>query len=69
MLATRSDEIKVVQDSLRGLRPVDESTLASVDVLGERLARLKQSSRLFAGVAFSDHVHLLAGRNVVSVAG
>jgi len=69
MLATHTDEIRVVQESLRGRRPVDEATLASVDVLGERLEQLKRASGLFAGVMFSEHVKHLAGRGVVSAAG
>jgi hypothetical protein len=48
---------------------VDEATLASVDVLGERLEQLKRASGLFAGVMFSEHVKHLAGRGVVSAAG
>ncbi|MBE0537066.1 MAG: hypothetical protein IH624_15495 [Phycisphaerae bacterium] len=69
MLATHTDDVKVVQESLRGLRRVDEATLASVDVLNERLERLRRSSALFAGVMFSEHVDRLAGRGVISAAG
>ena len=69
MLGTQADDIRIVQASLRGRRPVDEATLASVEILGERLERLKRSSAAFAGVVFSEHVERLAGRGVVSAAG
>jgi len=62
------DEIKIVRESLRGRRPVDDATLASVDVLSERLERLKRSSSLFAGIMLSEHVQRLAARRVVSAA-
>lgn len=69
MLGTHTDEIRLVQESLRGRRPVDEAALAAVEVLGERLERLKQSSSLFAGVVFSEHVERMAGRGVFAAAG
>jgi len=69
MLATYTDDVKIVQASLRGSRPVDRKTMASVDVLVEKLERLKMSSRLFAGVDFSDHVKRLAARGAVPAAG
>lgn len=53
---------RIVGESLAGERPVDERTYASVEVLAERLERLKQSSGLFAGVAFSPYARKLRQR-------
>lgn len=47
---------QIVGDSLTGERPVDEQTCASMAILADRLERLKHSSDLFAGVAFSPYV-------------
>ncbi|MEN6576988.1 MAG: hypothetical protein ABFD90_11650 [Phycisphaerales bacterium] len=47
---------QIVGESLMAERPVDEQTCASMAVLADRLERLKQSSDLFAGVAFSPYV-------------
>jgi len=47
---------QIVDESLMGTRPVDEQTCASMAILADRLERLKQSSSLFAGVAFSPYV-------------
>jgi hypothetical protein len=53
------DNLRIVNETLTGDRPVDEQTQAAVAILAERLQRLKQSSRLFAGIAFSPHVRKL----------
>ena len=53
---------RIVGESLAGERPVDERTYASVEVLAERLERLKQSSSLLAGVAFSPYAQKLRQR-------
>ncbi|MEN6428611.1 MAG: hypothetical protein ABFE13_24960 [Phycisphaerales bacterium] len=47
---------QIVGESLMAERPVDEQTCASMAVLADRLERLRQSSDLFAGVAFSPYV-------------
>ena len=47
---------QIVSESLMGDRPADEQTCASMVVLAERLERLRESSHLFAGVAFSPYV-------------
>ncbi len=47
---------QIVGESLMGARPVDEQTCASMAILADRLEQLKQSSELFAGVAFSPYV-------------
>jgi hypothetical protein len=53
---------QIVGESLRGVRPVDESTNVSMAILADRLERLKQSSSLFAGVTFSPHVQTMKCR-------
>ncbi len=53
------DSVGMVAASLAGERPVDEQTHAAVAILAERLERLKQSSGLFAQIAFSPHVQKL----------
>jgi hypothetical protein len=56
------DNLRIVNETLTGDRPVDEQTQAAVAILAERLQRLKQSSRLFAGIAFSPHVRKMQER-------
>lgn len=53
---TGMDNLRIVSETLAGERPVDEQTHTAVAILAERLERLKQSSRLFAGITFSPHV-------------
>ena len=53
------DNLRIVNETLAGERPVDEQTQAAVAILAERLERLKQSSRLFAGITFSPQVKKL----------
>lgn len=53
------DNLRIVNESLAGERPVDEQTQAAVAILAERLQRLQQSSSLFAKIAFSPHVDRL----------
>ncbi len=54
---TRMDRhCQIVGESLIGERPVDEQTCLSMAILADRLERLRQSSDLFAGVAFSPYV-------------
>lgn len=56
---TRMDNLRIVNEALAGERPVDERTHAAMAILAERLERLKQSSSLFADIAFSPHVKKL----------
>jgi hypothetical protein len=53
------DNLRIVNETLAGERPVDEQTHVAVAILAERLERLKQSSRLFAKIAFSPDVEKL----------
>ena len=56
---TRMDNLRIIKEALAGERPVDEPTHAAMAILAERLERLKQSSNLFADIAFSPHVKKL----------
>ena len=66
MFASQHDHLKTVKESISGQRPIDEETLSSVAVLAERLDRLKETSSLFADVAFSDDVQELADCEMIS---
>jgi len=66
MFASQHDHLKTVKESISGQRPIDEHTLSSVAVLAERLDRLKETSSLFADVAFSDDVQKLADCEMIS---
>ncbi len=58
-----SEAIRVLQAALRGQSPMDACGRRSVDVLEERLERLKRQSVLFEGVCFSEEVERLSGRS------
>jgi len=51
---------QVLRDSVAGRRRVDEQTFASMEILSERLERLKQLDKSFAKVTFSSSVKRLA---------
>ena len=53
---------QIVRNSLSGERTVDEQTFASLEVLSERLARLKKFDGVFSGVEFSSAVKNLKSR-------
>jgi hypothetical protein len=53
------DNLRIVNESLAGERPVDEQTQVALAILAERLERLKQSSSLFAEIGFSPQVKKL----------
>jgi len=54
-----SDHFQIVDMSINGRRAVDEQTLSSAAVLGERLARLKKANKAFNKVEFSPAVKKL----------
>jgi len=54
---------EVVESSLAGAKAVDEQTLTSVAVLGDRLKRLKKQNKAFKIVSFSPAVRKLARQN------
>lgn len=53
MIGMDWDHCQVVSDSLTGDRPVDSKALASLEVLKDRLAHLKQMDSRFAGIGLS----------------
>jgi hypothetical protein len=59
MIGMDSDHCRVVTESLRGQREVDDQTFSSLAVLSERLERLKKLGEAFAGVTFSSDVKQL----------
>lgn len=63
------DSFRIVNEALAGERVVDEQTHAAVAILAERLARLKHSSSLFAGIALSSHVKKLQRQAQALVVG
>ena len=59
---------QVVEKSMTGARVVDEQTFASLEILGERLERLRELDPVFGGVTFSQEVmELKAQNNTVGV--
>jgi hypothetical protein len=68
MMEMDSNHCQVAGRSLSGERAVDEQTFASLEVLGERLERLKALNNGFDGVTFSREVmELKAQNNTVAV--
>lgn len=62
MIMRERNHFEVVKESLNGRREVDEGTFASIEVLRERVERLKKLGDCFSGVGFSPFLHRLAGR-------
>ena len=59
---------QVVEKSMVGERSVDEQTFASLEILGERLERLRELDPVFGGVRYSQEVmELKAQHNTVGV--
>lgn len=54
-----SNHCQIVEKSVSGERVVDEQTFASVEILAERLERLKKVDKLFAHVEFSPYAKKL----------
>jgi len=68
MIGTDSNHCRIVAESLAGKRKVDEQTFASLEILDERLERLKSFGDTFSGVEFSpDAAKLLSRKNVVAI--
>jgi hypothetical protein len=68
MVGMDLNHYRIVEQGLTGERAVDEQTLASLEVLTERLERLKKLDKAFAGVEFSSAVRKLkARRDAVAV--
>jgi hypothetical protein len=59
MIELYPDHYEVVKESLSGKRIVDEQTLASVAVLGERLEHVRKMGGKFSSIGFSPAVERL----------
>ncbi|MFC1676549.1 hypothetical protein ACFL3G_05750 [Planctomycetota bacterium] len=55
-----SNHCQVVENCINGARPIDEQSLSSMMVLGERLERLKKLDSRFNIVEFSPVARRLA---------
>jgi hypothetical protein len=53
MLELYPDHCEVVKEGLKGARAINEQTFASLEVLNDRLERVKKLGGMFADVAFS----------------
>ncbi len=63
-----ANHCEILEQSLNGERTIDEQTFVSLEILGERLARLKKDSRFFGKISFSPAVEQLAkSRHAVAV--
>ncbi len=65
MLELYPDHCEVIRDNLKSIRAVDEQTFASLEVLNDRLERVKKLGGRFAEVAFSpaaEHLRKQAGK-------
>ena len=59
MMELYPDHFEVVTNSLNGTRAIDEQTFASLEVLNDRLERVKKLGGKFASVAFSPDAESL----------
>ena len=59
MLVMEPNHFELVKESLNGRREIDENTFASLEVLRERIGRLKQLDNSFSGIGFSPFVRRL----------
>jgi hypothetical protein len=59
MIGLNMDHFDVVRDGLDGTKAIDEQTLASLEVLNDRLESVRKLGGKFAGVAFSPDAESL----------
>jgi hypothetical protein len=59
MLELYPDHCEIVNDSLNGSRVIDEQTAVSLEVLTDRLERVRKLGGKFASIAFSSAVEQL----------
>ena len=59
-----SNHCQIVENCLNGTRPVDEQSMGSMAILGERLERLKKLDSRFNIVEFSPVAKKLAGHKM-----
>jgi hypothetical protein len=68
MIGMDLNHCRIVEKVLTGERAVDEQTLASLEILAERLERLKKLDKLFSSIEFSSAVKKLkTHRNALAV--
>ncbi len=68
MIGMDLNHCQIVGKGLAGERAVDEQTLASLEILTERLERLKKLDKAFSCIEFSSAVEKLKSRrNTVAV--
>ena len=68
MIGMDLNHCQIVEKGLTGERVVDEQTLASLEILAERLERLKKLDKTFSSIEFSYAVKKLkTRRNAVAV--
>jgi hypothetical protein len=68
MLDLYPNHCEVVKDSLNGTKAIDEQTFASLEVLNDRLERVKKLGGKFANVVFSpaaEHLRKQSSRLTV----
>ena len=68
MIEEYPNHCEVINDNLSGVRTVDEQTFASLEVLNDRLERVKKLGGRFAGVGLSpaaENLRKQAGRLTV----
>jgi len=69
MFQTDLSHYEIVRHSLAGERAIDEQTYASIAILQEKTERLRKSSKVFAGIAFSTAVQRLATQKSKAAVG
>lgn len=68
MIGMDLNHCQIVEKGLTGEREVDEQTFVSLEILTERLERLKKLDKLFSSIDFSSAVEKLkTRRNAVAV--
>lgn len=68
MLELYPDHCEVVKEGLKGTRAIDEQTFASLEVLNDRLERVKKLGGKFVNIAFSpaaEHLRKQSGKLAV----
>lgn len=69
MIGAESNHCQIVERSLAGERAIDEQTYASLEILTERLERLKKLGKNFSNIAFSSAVKKLAKQKEAMAVG
>ncbi len=59
MMELYQDHCEIVKDALNGSRVIDEQTAVSLEVLADRLERVRRFGGKFANIAFSSAVENL----------